>query len=154
MPLVQKAPLPAHAHLWHHMQPGDFIDGYACDSDMEVHQAAQVAMSLPGWVDALLNLRNRLVAPLGLRTEMADPGGAMFPVTYDSDSELNLGFDDTHLNFRIGLMQDQGRIYMATWVHRNNLLGRAYLAAVMPFHVLITRRAVAQVARASAAVRA
>jgi hypothetical protein len=28
---------------------------------------------------------------------------------------------------------------MATWVHRNNVLGRVYLAVVMPFHVLIVR---------------
>lgn len=71
----------------------------------------------------------------------------MFPLTYDTENELNMGFDDSHLNFRITVMQDQGRVYMATWVHRNNWLGRVYLAAVMPFHILMSRSAVAQIAK-------
>jgi hypothetical protein len=35
-------------------------------------------------------------------------------------------------------------------VHRNNLLGRIYLAVVMPFHVLIVRDAMRRIARQGA----
>jgi hypothetical protein len=41
---------------------------------------------------------------------------------------------------------------MATWVHRNNLLGRLYLLAVMPFHVLIVRDSMRRIARHSAPI--
>ena len=59
-----------------------------------------------------------------------------------------LGTDDTHLNFRICVRQEAGRIHMATWVHRNNWLGRIYLMVVMPFHILIVRDSMRRIARA------
>jgi len=62
-----------------------------------------------------------------------------------------LGFDDSHLNFRISVLVDGTHAYAATWVHRNNALGRAYLAVIMPFHIVIMRTAIGQVASASQA---
>ena len=38
---------------------------------------------------------------------------------------------------------------MATWVHRNNWIGRVYLILVMPFHIAIVRNAMRQIAKAS-----
>lgn len=151
MTQVQKTRLPAHAHLWQHFQPKDFIDCYSCASPLDVRAAAQVAMAMPGWSRALLQLRNRIVAPLGLKTELSGDDDHMFPLTYDTEDELNFGLDDSHLNFRIAVLRAQGRIYMATWVHRNNLLGRAYLLAVMPFHILLSRQAVGRIAQAASA---
>ena len=102
---------------------------------------------MPGWARALLKLRNTLVAPLGLKTgESQEADSAIFPITYEDNAELILGTDDKHLNFRICIHRENGRIHMATWVHRNNLLGRAYLAVVMPFHVLIVRDAMRRIA--------
>ena len=143
---VEKSTLPATSNLWTLYQGGDFLDCYSCRSDLPARPAADLAMQMPTWANALLTLRNRIVAPLGLRTEF-EQNGAMFPVTYDTENELNMGFDDSHLNFRITVMQDHGRVYMATWVHRNNWIGRVYLAAVMPFHILMSRSAVAQIAK-------
>jgi hypothetical protein len=56
-----------------------------------------------------------------------------------------LGFDDRHLDFRIVIDVRQDRpsgqtLSVMTLVHRNNLFGRLYLAAVLPFHKLIVRR--------------
>ncbi|MBA86175.1 DUF2867 domain-containing protein [Thalassobius sp. S69A] len=148
---VRKTRLPAHAHLWQHFQTGDFIDCYSCTSPLDVHTAAQVAMTMPRWSQTLLELRNRIVAPLGLKTELSDGQDHMFPLTFETEDELNFGLDDSHLNFRIAVMRAQGQIHMATWVHRNNLLGRAYLLAVMPFHVLLSRQAVGRIAQAAPA---
>jgi hypothetical protein len=147
-PQVSTSTLPDHAHLWTHFAPGDFIDCYSCRSEMDLDSALETALKMPGWASALLKLRNTLVAPLGLKTGTTEDT-EIFPNTHRSESELNLGIDDNHLNFRIALLRDQGHIYMATWVHRNNLLGRIYLAVVMPFHILISRNALRQVARAS-----
>ncbi|WP_460274875.1 DUF2867 domain-containing protein [Celeribacter sp. ULVN23_4] len=150
MAQVQHIPLPSTSHLWTKVLPGDFIDGYAVNSALSPREAANIGLTMPGWADALLRLRNWIVKPLGLKTEIADSGeDAMFPVEYEGKDELIIGTDDTHLNFRICIRQDAGRIHMATWVHRNNALGRAYLMIVKPFHVLIVRNAMRRIARAA-----
>jgi hypothetical protein len=153
MSRIQKIPLPQSARLWLQVRPEDFIDGYAVASDLSPRDAADLGLSLPGWAQALLDLRNRLVRPLGLKTDRDESGdGALFPVTFEDDHEIILGTDDSHLNFRISVVQRAGQIHMGTWVRRNNLLGRMYLAAVMPFHILIVRDAMRRIARHSAAI--
>lgn len=152
MSLISKTPLPPASHLWPLVQQGDFIDGYAVASDLAPRDAADVGLSMPKWADALLALRNRIVAPLGLKTDMDRDGAeAIFPITYESPDEVIMGTDDSHLNFRIAIMRQDARIHMATWVHRNNLLGRVYLGVVMPFHILIVRDAMRRIAKAAQA---
>lgn len=151
MPKIEASPLPKTSSLWRMVQPGDFIDGYAVESRLGPREAADIGLSTPQWASALLALRNRIVRPLGLKTEVSDTGeGAIFPVTYEDAQEVILGTDDTHLNFRICVRQEAGRIHMATWVHRNNWLGRIYLMVVMPFHILIVRDSMRRIARADA----
>lgn len=150
MAQVQHTPLPATSRLWSKVLPDDFIDGYAVQSTLSPREAANIGLTMPGWSDALLRLRNRIVKPFGLKTESSDSGdGAIFPVEYEGTDELIIGTDDRHLNFRICIRQEAGRIHMATWVHRNNALGRAYLMIVKPFHVLIVRDAMRRIARAA-----
>jgi hypothetical protein len=92
----------------------------------------------------LLALRNSLVRPFGLKT--GTEGAPIFPVCHETADELVLGTDDRHLNFRIGVIRAEGRLYMSTWVHPHNVWGRAYLRLVMPFHILISRGAVRRMA--------
>lgn len=151
MPRVQKTPLPKTSHLWSHVQAGDFIDGYAVVADMSPKLAAEVGLTMPSWANFLLALRNKIVAPLGLKTESdptkGDVEDLIFPTTHESTDEIILGTDDRHLNFRIAVRREAGMIHMATWVHRNNLMGRVYLGVVMPFHILIVRDAMRRIAR-------
>lgn len=151
MGLVHTSALPPEAQLWSHHVPGDFIDSYSCQSHLTAPQATQIALQMPRWAKALLRLRNLLVSPLGLRTDPdpSTPIGQLFPITYESQNEVSLGFDDTHLNFRITIFHQNRCIYISTWVRPNRRLGRVYLALVMPFHILISRNAVRQVALAS-----
>jgi hypothetical protein len=44
-------------------------------------------------------------------------------------------------------MSQAGNVYLATWVHTHNIGGRLYLAAILPFHVLIARNALGRVAQ-------
>ncbi|WP_339696880.1 DUF2867 domain-containing protein [Celeribacter baekdonensis] len=149
MSRVIKTPLPKSSRLWPHVAKGDFIDGYAVESTLSPREAAEIALSMPGWADALLSLRNRLVKPFGLKTEVSETGErAIFPVDYEGADELIIGTNDTHLNFRICIHQQAGHIHMATWVHRNNALGHVYLMLVTPFHVLIVRSGLRRIARA------
>lgn len=148
---VQKTPLPRDAQIWARVAPGDFIDGYSVTSPLAPRAAADIGLSLPGWADALLGVRNALVRPFGLKADSSDTGdSAIFPVQYEDAQELILGTDDRHLNFRISVLQQDGRVHLGTWVHCHNLAGRAYLALVMPFHILIVRNAMRRIARATA----
>ncbi|WP_106744761.1 DUF2867 domain-containing protein [Yoonia maritima] len=152
---VRKTPLPSNSQLWQMVEPGDFIDGYAVQSPLSPQQAAKIGFSMPSWANALLALRNTIVKPLGLKTESSDTGdGAIFPVQFEDENERIIGTDDSHLNFRISVMRQDGMIHMATWVHRNNLVGRIYLAIVMPFHILIVRDAMRRISSAPIASQA
>jgi hypothetical protein len=148
MPAIRTDILPSSASLWALHRPGDFLDCYSVESRLSLREAASHGLSLPGWARMLLSLRNRLVRPLGLKTGTgeSDPGGTLFPVVKDDDGELILGIDDRHLDFRIGLFRQGPRIYLSTWVHPHNFWGRAYLRLIMPFHILISRGAVARMA--------
>lgn len=144
---VTKADLPTNSLLQAYIVDGDFMDCYSCSTSLEVDEATQVALTFPGWARMLLVMRNAIVAPLGLSTTLPESGEIpYFPIDKRADNEIVVGFDDSHLNFRISILVNEGVAYGATWVHRNNFLGRAYLKIIMPFHVLIMRNAMARVA--------
>jgi hypothetical protein len=101
-----------------------------------------------GWMSALLKMRDAAVKPFGLQTTDAKPppGARMigiFPVISETPARLVAGFDDKHLDFRVIVdvsAEAAGtRVVATTLVLKHNLLGRAYLAAILPFHRLIVR---------------
>ena len=143
-----KTELPPHSLLHGYVQQGDFLDCYTCATDLPVDAAAARAMAFPVWASWLLRLRNGLMAPFGLTAAIPDGDKiGPFPIDQRNDHEIILGFDDSHLNFRISILTTGTEAYCATWVHRNNRLGHLYLAAIMPFHILIVRNAVGQIWR-------
>jgi hypothetical protein len=137
-----------------------FADAYrvtVTDAKLDARSAAERIFSrMPGWARRLLDLRNAIVAPLGLKTSAANEAKAggmvgMFPVLSETPGQLIAGFDDHHLDFRIVVdvtpvqgSRDQ-EVTATTLVLTHNLLGRAYLTAIMPFHRLITRFMLGQV---------
>ncbi|PJI55468.1 hypothetical protein CTI14_04515 [Methylobacterium radiotolerans] len=107
------------------------------------------------WITAAMALRDAAVRLFGVRTS-----GAMrarlkadgrdridfFPVLSRSEREIVLGEDDRHLDFRLSLLLSQrpdGRedLVATTVVRCRNRLGHAYLAAIMPGHILVVRSA-------------
>jgi hypothetical protein len=147
-------PFPAEAIL-----PGaQFIDRYRVTREgpaISARAAAERMMGRsPKWVARLMALRNRLVAPFGLRTpawnapRTSDRIG-IFPVLSDTQGQILLGFDDSHLDFRVIVSVVPGGagrdISITTVVRKHNLLGHVYLAAIMPFHRLIVRSMLRQV---------
>nr|WP_281029375.1 DUF2867 domain-containing protein [Rhizobium sullae] len=99
----------------------------------------------PGWIAKLLALRNLVVAPFGLRSgdelDLSTQHRGL-PVFSSSPERIVLGLDDRHLNFRLivdlaDLNDATLRVTATTLVQRNNLLGRVYLAAVLPFHKIL-----------------
>lgn len=149
--LVSRSALPTSSLLHQRLKSGDFLDCFSVPSDLPPRQAAEIITAFPSWAIALVRLRGLLVAPFGLSNtgpDAADKVG-IFPVEHEDETEVIAGFNDRHLDFRVSVHSEGGRISLATWVHRHNLGGRLYLAAILPFHILIARNALARVSRAT-----
>lgn len=145
---VTTATLPRNSDLHRRFGSGDFLDCFAVRSDMSPRDAANIITDFPGWAQFLLKIRRAVTEPFGLSNDgpPADDKVGIFPVESDNQQELIAGFNDAHLNFRVSVMSTEGRVFLATWVHPHNIWGRLYLAAIMPFHILIARNALARVA--------
>jgi len=130
--------------------PGSqFMDAFQVASsrqDLNARSAAEAMMAdPPAWVDGLMGLRNLLVRPLGLKTGADSPNWpdriGMFPVVSQSPERVVMGFEDKHLDFRVVVQVASARgeilVTATTIVRLNNLLGRAYLTVIMPFHRII-----------------
>lgn len=146
--------LPPDSALHARIGRGDFIDCYTVPSTLPARRAAEVITAFPGWARGLLMIRRIVTAPFGLSQDgpAADDKVGPFPVELDTDQEVIAGFDDTHLEFRVSVMSRAGQVSLATWVQPHNIGGRLYLAAIMPFHILVARNALTRVARAGATV--
>ena len=125
------------------------------DPDLDARRAAERMMARqPRWAEALLTLRNLLVAPLGLKTSgRADVPRdliGIFPVVSETPGRLIAGFNDRHLDFRVVVdVTAPGSIRQVTAttvVKTHNWLGRTYLSVIMPFHRLIVPALLRQVA--------
>ncbi|WNJ96668.1 DUF2867 domain-containing protein [Vibrio ruber] len=144
---VRTTELPLQSSLLKNVGSSDFIDCYCVESTLSPRQAADIITNFPPWARFLISIRNCLTMPFGLSShgpEAKDKVG-FFPVESENNTELIAGFDDKHLNFRIAVVSHQGLVYLATWVHPNNIAGSLYLNAILPFHVLIARNALARV---------
>ncbi len=148
-PNVTASNMPAESLLWSRIEDGDFVDCYSVRADASPRHAAEVITAFPGWAKFLLMIRKVITAPFGLDNDgpdVADKVG-IFPVETETSDELIAGFNDRHLNFRVSVQSREGRVFLATWVHPHNWGGRLYLAAILPFHILIVRNALARLAR-------
>jgi hypothetical protein len=136
-----------------------FMDAYRLDVDDENLDARRAAMLMmaraPRWVDVLVVLRNIIVAPFGLKTSGEDRRTprdmiGIFPVVSETPERLVAGFNDKHLDFRVvvdvatnGQRQKRHRDYA---VLTHNWLGRTYLKIITPFHRMVVRAMLRQVA--------
>ena len=147
-PKVATTQLPTGSLLHARVSGTDFLDCYAVPSKLSPRRAAEVITDFPGWAKFLLVIRRIMTTPFGLSND--GPGAensiGIFPVESESPKELIAGFNDRHLDFRISIMQQDGRVFLATWVHPNNIGGWIYLKAILPFHILIARNGLTRVA--------
>lgn len=136
-----------------------FMDAYRLELEnaaLDARQAAERMMArAPRWVDALLVLRNIIVAPFGLKTSGESRRAprdiiGIFPVVSETPARLVAGFNDKHLDFRVVVdvttEDTRQSVTATTLVLTHNWLGRTYLAIIMPFHRLVVRAMLRQVA--------
>jgi hypothetical protein len=108
-------------------------------------------MSAPKWVDNLMVLRNRLVSLIGLKGDSTIPNKlhppysigqqiGTFQIQEISESEIVLGQNDKHLDFKTSLLIKHGvndELVISTIVRTNNTFGKLYFFLVKPIHRLI-----------------
>ena len=126
--------------------PGhQFSDAYKVPAPRGVDaiEATRLAFARgPSWIRGLLGLRNGLGRLVGLKPARSRG----FPVILESPTEVVLGFDDWHLDFRMVVAVAGGFATVTTLVRWHNGWGRAYLAAILPFHRAIAARMIESVA--------
>jgi hypothetical protein len=100
----------------------------------------------PWWLDALFTVRDFIVKWFGIRTrddhKPSDETLGLFPILAKTDSEVTLGEDDRHLNFRVLLKvvcvsNGLYDVSFKTLVQFNNNFGRLYFLPVKPLHKII-----------------
>ncbi|RTQ47831.1 DUF2867 domain-containing protein [Hymenobacter gummosus] len=151
---VRPVPLPPASQLPQALSRLDFADAYQVPLPATAPvQPLPLAYALlgqaPGWVRSLLRLRDALVRALGLRTfpvrpTHPDPAGLRpgdefgpFGVLRVLPTEVLLGQDDRHLDFRVSVLRLPDAAVVSTAVRFHNRLGRLYFALIRPFHRLI-----------------
>lgn len=155
--MIRSVPLPPDCKLSSCQHDANFADAYevlipASElSATELYRA--ISRETPGWVAALMRLRNQLVQPFGLKNlgDMAavPPGEAipgkrmgLFEVVSSSPNELVLQDNDKHLLVQLSLFKQlhddaHDKLTLSTVVHIHNALGRLYMAFVGPAHKVI-----------------
>jgi hypothetical protein len=103
----------------------------------------------PSWIGWLTSIRDAIVGCFGLKTakHLATLSGeandriGIFKVYGKSETEIVLGEDDKHLDFRLSVLRTPdlspalgGQLTFSTVVHCHNLLGRVYIGVIAPFH--------------------
>jgi len=136
-----------------------FVDAFCLDVEGAALDARNAAERMlghpPRWIEALLKLRNLLVAPFGLKTSGRSEKPprqtiGLFPILTQTPDRLVAGFDDKHLDFLVVVdvvpSGDGQRVTATTLVLTHNRLGQVYLAIILPFHRLVVRAMLRQVA--------
>jgi Protein of unknown function (DUF2867) len=126
------------------------------DATLDARHAAEKMLGRsPRWIERLLALRNFLITPFGLKKPVRARTGAsdtigIFPVVSETPGRLVAGLNDRHLDFRVVVdvvtSGHSQRVTATTLVLTHNWLGRVYLAVIMPFHRLVVRALLRQVA--------
>lgn len=117
----------------------------------------------PFWIGWVTSVRDAVVACFGFKTarhlaSLPDEANvdriAFFKVYGRSETEIVLGEDDKHLDFRLSVLRTPdlssklgGQLTVSTVVHCHNLLGRTYLRIIAPFHRLVVRASLRRAAQ-------
>jgi hypothetical protein len=166
-PRVRRTVLPAGSGLAAWYDGADLADAYRVvlqgPGPHGLRRLADIALGEPApWFRAAIAVRDALVRPFGIATS-ADVRHRLvrdgreridfFPILQHSEREIVVGEDDRHLDFRVSLLltrEGDGRETLtATTVARcHGRLGRIYLMAIGPGHVLTVRSALRRAASA------
>ncbi|MBC7957738.1 MAG: DUF2867 domain-containing protein [Cytophagales bacterium] len=165
---VKLVALPLHSAVTHFYKTVNLADAFAiqlpagASKDPDV-LARFILSHQPSWVGVLTKVRDLLVAGFGLKTAKhlaslaggapADRAG-IFKVYSVSETEIIVGEDDRHLDFRVSVFcalesapQASRQLVVSTVVQCHNRLGRVYIFLIAPFHRMVVRASLLHAAR-------
>ena len=153
--LISKVNLPATSRLHEYLEKIDFEDAYAFRGQSQGMSMEDVYIKIfnttPLWVEYAMRLRNVLVAPFGLKTEIdknrlpsvkEGEKSGIFRIYRILENEIIAGEDDQHLNFRVSVHRktaESSVITVSTIVQYNNAFGRFYMTLLSPFHKMVVK---------------
>jgi hypothetical protein len=157
--IVQEIEIPSTSLAIKSLPQNDFADAFQCQlPEDQPHNIDSVTraifLKMPQWVTQLLELRNAIVRPLGLKTSIdavsarnqgkLQPGtavGVFEVLDRRQNEEILLGEDDQHLDYRVSVQLERKAekcwVIISTVVKFNNWMGQAYFVPVRPVHKLI-----------------
>jgi hypothetical protein len=155
---ARAVPLPAASRIAELYPGADLADSYAVTLPPDTSRNAEtltrfVLATQPPWMNMLMSVRDAIVGRFGLKTAAQLRGAPeergkriyIFKIYATNENEMILGEDDTHLDFRLSVLlatldsATPGQLTVTTVVHCHNLLGRAYIAVISPFHRIVVR---------------
>lgn len=156
---ITAADIPLDSRLRPLAAQADFWDAHETELRHSELAPTEVALRLmgasPNWVSRLMDLRNALVRPFGIKDtgrlsartdrpadayKIGDQLG-IFRIFDIGAREIVLGIDDRHLDVRVSVMTASGpaRYIVTTTVTVHNLLGRLYMVPVGRIHPFVVR---------------
>lgn len=141
--------------------PAEYSDAFRCEFSSAKKVVADDVMiafwtTFPRWVDYLFKLRNLLVRPFNLHTDMnghaqkvrdcvtnGTPEGIM-NIENKSENETIMSLTDSHLTCLLSVIienedEEKRSVSAVTVVNFHNFLGRCYFAVIRPFHYVVVK---------------
>ena len=165
---VTLAPLPPESRIAKAYESTNLADAYSIElpsgasSDPELLARFIFAHQAP-WISSLIAVRDAIVGTFGLKTarqltalgaESKTGRVGIFKIYGSSPTEIVLGEDDKHLDFRLSVLCSsqpspggKRQLTLSTVVHCHNRLGRLYILVIAPFHRLVVRSSLRSAAR-------
>ncbi|MCW5623645.1 MAG: DUF2867 domain-containing protein [Burkholderiales bacterium] len=158
--VVTPVTLPPESTIARAYESTHLADAYSVDlpagASTDPEQLARFIFSQqPAWINGLMTVRDSLVAAFGIKTakHLASLGAedrtgrvGIFKIYSRSKTEIVLGEDDKHLDFRLSVfcanraaLPGRSRLVLSTVVHCHNRLGRMYILLIAPFHRLVVQ---------------
>jgi hypothetical protein len=157
--VVQKIEIPNTSLAMRSLPRIDFADAFRCQLPENQPEnidsvTRSIFLTMPQWVAQLLELRNVIVRPFGLKTSIdavpsnnqdeLQPGtavGVFEVLDRRLNDEIMLGEDDKHLDYRVSIQLERQEkkcwVVVSTAVKFNNWLGRAYFVPVRSVHKIV-----------------
>lgn len=161
---IKKTEFPEKSILSPGKKDFDYMDSFQgeltdSDGNIDISEIGKTFFtSGPKWGKKMFAFRNRVMGLIGLKTgyegekqptekdfqcEVGERAG-LFKIFDKTSSEIVLGEDDKHLDFRVSLLIDktskdanQNSLTISTTVKFHNWWGVLYFLPVRPFHKLI-----------------
>jgi hypothetical protein len=152
--------LPAHSGIVNVYEPVHLADAFAIRLPSNASRNPEALAHFifshqPSWIRGLMLVRDAVVGCFGLKTskQLSAVGSdgktsriGIFRIYSKSETEIILGEDDKHLNFRASVLCSVGpvpdmapQLTISTVVQCHNLLGRAYILVIAPFHRIVVK---------------